>query len=349
MTWTKFTLTLAVLAACEHTGPFRPEEGGAGGPLAPGQPAQITFSPGQDLIPEWLPDGSAFVYTAERRDRADRDRCFAFIPGDPGGGTISRYACGTVAADDSLNVYDEAAILGDSIAYVRASTERFLPGLGPDRQELVIGPLANPTAARVVQRIPFTTSWGETYDAISHLAWLDAGRLAFIGEHVTYPRGCSSCVPDTVRTGVEITFADVTGAVAYTQMTDGNSASSLAAAANGDTVYFTRNGETHVFRRALSAGLTDTLITFLAGVARDVSVNSGGGTLAAIVGGSPGGPAQSDRGGLLYIARTGAIINQIGNPSWLFRRPALSPDGSRLVVSAWNGAPNADLWLFQLP
>jgi hypothetical protein len=339
----RFTLALGALAACEHTEPFRSEEGGTGGPLNPGAPVQVTFSPGQDLIPEWLPDGSAFVYTAERGDRADHDRCLAFMPA--GAGTISRYACGTVAADDSINVYDEAAILGDSIAYVRASTERLVPGLGPDRQELVIGPLANPTAVRVLQRIPFTTTWGATYDAISHLEWLGAGRLAFVGEHVSYPRACSSCVPDTVRIGVEIAIADITGAApAYTRMTDGDSASSLATAANGDTVYFTKNGDTHVFRRTLSAALTDTLLDFTAGVARDLSVSSG--QIAAVVGGLPGGPAQSDRGGVLFLV-SGQLIAQFGDSSWLFRRPALSPDGTDLVVSAWRGAPTADLWLFQ--
>src|SRR5262245_19770243 len=329
------TALLGALAACEHTSPFRPDEGGADGPLIPAQPAQVTFSPGQDLIPAWLPDGSAFVYTAERRDRADHDRCLAFMPG--AAGTISTYACSTVAADDSINVYDEAAIRGDSIAYVRASTERFLPGLGPDRQELVIAPLEHPTAVRVVQRIPFTTTWGATYDAISHLAWLGAGRLAFIGEHVTYPRACSSCAPDTVRIGVEIAITDVSAAVTYSRMTDGDSASSLAPAANGDTVYFTKNGDSHVFRRTLSTATTDTLLDFTAGVARDLSAS--GGVIAAIVGGLPGGPAQPDRGGRLFIVE-GQLIAQFPDSTWLFRRPALSPDGVDLVVSAWRGGPN---------
>ena len=342
----RLTFALAALAACEHTAPFRPVEEGGAGPLIPGPIAQITYSPGQDLTPAWLPDGSAFVYTAERRDRADRDRCLAFMPGTAG--AISRYVCGTVAADDSLNVFDEAAILGDSIAYVRASTERFLPGLGPDRQQLVIAPLADPNAARLVQQIPFTTPWGETYDAISHVAWLGPGRLAYIGERVTYPRPCSSCIPDTVRVGIGLAIADVAGViVVLTRMPDGDSASSLAASVNGDTVYFTKNGDTHVFRRTLSTGQTDTLLDFAAGVVRDITVSSG--SLAAVVGGSVGTPTSPDDGGALFHVSfpSGPLIGEIGDSALLYRRPALSPDGRRLVVSAWSNAPNADLWLFQ--
>jgi len=341
----RFTIALGALAACEHTEPFRPEEEGGAGPLIPGPIAQITYSPGQDLTPAWLPDGSAFVYTAERRDRADNDRCLAFMP--DGGGTISRYVCSTSAADDTINVFDEATILGDSIAYVRASTERFLPGIGPDRQALVVAPITDPNAARVVQSIPFTTPWGATYDAISHVAWLGPGRLAFIGERVTYPRACSSCVADTVRVGLGIVIADIAAAtLVYTRMPDGDSSSSLAASVNGDTVYFTTNGDTRVFRRTLSAAQTDTLLDFVVGVARDVTVSSG--KLAAVVGGIAGSATSPDRGGAVFLV-AGGVQSQIGDTLSLYRRPALSPDGNRLVVSAWRGAPNGDLWLFQLP
>jgi len=337
-------LALAALSACEHTPPFSSNEGGSSGPLIPGEPAQLTFSPGVDLIPEWLPDGSGFAFTAERRDRPDHDRCLAFMPRD--GGTIARYACSTVAADDTLNVYDEAAFQGDSVAYVRSSTERFLPGLGPDRQSLVIAPAANPNAARLLQTIPFTTTWGATYDAISHLAWLGPGRLAFIGEHVSYPRACGSCVADTVRLGIGLVIADISGSgLALTRMPDGDSASSLAASSNGDTVYFTRNGDTRVFRRALAAGVTDTVLDFVIGVARDLSVS--GGKLAAIVGGIPGGAGQSDRGGDLYLVE-GQTLTEL-DATRRYRRPALSPDGRRIVVSGWDVVPTADLWLFDLP
>ena len=340
------TIALGALAACEHTAPFRPDEGGTGGPLIPGSITQLTYSPGQDVIPAWLPGGSGFVFTAERRDRADQDRCLAFMP--DGGGTISRYACSTSAADDTINVFDEAAMLGDSIAYVRAGTERFLPGLGPDRQALVVAPIADPNAARVIQQIPFTTSWGATYDAISHVAWLGpgGGRLAFIGEHVTYPRGCSSCIPDTVRVGIGLVIADVAGAaVVLTRMPDGDSASSLAGSVNGDTVYFTKNGDTRVFRRTLSTAQTDTLLDFVVGVARDLTVSSG--KLAAIVGGSVGSATTPDGGGALFLVSGGTP--SLIDAARLYRRPALAPSGNRLVVSAWSGAPNGDLWLFQLP
>lgn len=338
-------LTIALTAGCEHTAPFRPEDGGAVGPLNPGSIAQLTFSRGQDVIPAWLPDGSGLVFTAERRDRADHDRCLAFMPA--AGGAITRYGCRTVAADDSINVFDEAAIHGDSIAYVRAGTERFLQGIGPDRQELVIAPITDPNAARVLQQLGFTTPWGETYDAISHLVWLGPGRLAFIGEHVTYPRGCSSCAPDTVRVGIGLVIADVAGsALALTRMPDGDSASSLAASVNGDSVYFTKNGDTHLFRRTLSAGQTDTLLDFAVGVVRDITVSSG--RLAAVVGGIVGTPTSPDEGGALFLV-AGAATARIGDPDLLYRRPALSPDGARLVVSARDSVSSTNLWLFQLP
>jgi Tol biopolymer transport system component len=337
-------LVFGILTSCEHTEPFRPDEGGNAGPLFPASITRLTYSLGEDVIPAWLPDGSAFVYTAERRDRADHDRCLAFMPDS--GGTITRYACKTVAADDSINVFDQAAILGDSIAYVRASTERFLQGIGPDGQDLVVAPLADPNAVRVLQQIPFTTPWGATYDAISNVAWVGRSgqQLAFIGERVTYPRSCSSCKPDTVRTGVGLVIAAVAGAtLALTRMPDGDSATSLAVSADGDTIYFTKVNDTRVFRRVLTAGQTDTLLDFVTGVARDVTAS--GGLLAAVVGGSVPSPTSPDRGGSLMLVSGGGPV-QIGDSSVLFRRPALSPSGDRLVVSALTGSPNPDLWLF---
>jgi hypothetical protein len=341
-----------VLGACEHSAPFRPEAYGPTGPLGAGSPLRLTFNPGQDLVPAWLPDGSAIVYTGERRDRADRDRCLAFMPA--GGGAIARHACRTTASDDSVNVFEDAAFSGDRVVYVHASMERFVPGIGPDAQQLVVAPAADPNDARVLQIIPFTAPWGTTYDALSHIAWLGPSRVAAVGERVTYPRACSTCPADTVRTGLGIVIVDFAAAPVLTRLADGDSASSLAAAANGDTLYFTRDGDSRVYRHAFTRGLTDTLYDFQSlGIARDLTVANG--RLAAVVGGTVGytvdsvlGGSQPDHGGPLFVFTATSLPTQLGD-SWLFRRPAFSPDGTRLVVSAWNGAPTADLWLLQLP
>ena len=351
----RFVLAVsAALGACEHSAPFRPEAYGPTGPFGAGSPLRLTFNPGQDLDPAWLPNGSGIVYTGERRDRADHDRCLAFMPA--GGGAIARYVCRTSAADDTLNVFEDAAVsANDSVVYVRVSTERFLQGIGPDAQQLVVAAAADPNDARVLQSVPFTAPWGTTYDALSHIAWLGPSRIAAVGERVTYPRACRTCAPDTVRTGIGIVIVDFATAVpVLTRLADGDSASSLAAAVNGDTLYFTRDGDSRVYRHALTSGVTDTLYDFGFGIARDVSVANG--KLAAVVGGAVSyvvdsvlGGSQPDRGGPLYLLVAGSAPTQIGDPAWLFRRPALSPDGAHLVVAAWNVSATADLWLFQLP
>jgi hypothetical protein len=78
-------------------------------------------------------------------------------------------------------------------------------------------------------------------------------------------------------------------------------------------------------------------------VARDVTAS--GGLLAAVVGGSVLSPTSPDRGGSLMLVSGGGPV-QIGDSSVLFRRPALSPSGDRLVVSALTSSANPDLWLF---
>src|SRR5688572_12531680 len=77
-------LAALTAAACEHGEPFLLEPYGPVGPQNPGLLTRLTFNPGQDLAPAWLPDGSAIAYTGERGDRPDRDRCLAFMPGAGG-------------------------------------------------------------------------------------------------------------------------------------------------------------------------------------------------------------------------------------------------------------------------
>ena len=91
-----------------------------------------------------------------------------------------------------------------------------------------------------------------------------------------------------------------------------------------------------------------------AGIVRDLSL--AGGRLAAVVGGNVtvssepiNGTYQEDHGGLLHLLTLATNADTtLPDSGLLFRHPALSPTGDRLVAEAWQG--NAiDLWFFELP
>ena len=129
----------------------------------------------------------------------------------------------------------------------------------------------------------------------------------------------------------------------------------LAVGATGDTIYFTRNGDSRVYRHAFSSGQTDTVFDFgFAGIARDVTYANG--RVVAVVGGdviyvvdSILGASQIDRGGPLYVVTlAGGTTTTAGDPSFLFRRPAFAPGGARVVVERWTNG-SSDLWLVEVP
>jgi hypothetical protein len=345
----------ALLAACEHGAPLRPGDYSPDGPFAPTPPVRLTWNPGIDVSPAWLPGGDDILYAAERLDRVDDDQCLAVLPA--GGGGIRRYLCRTTAPDDSVNVFAEAALAPDGrMAYVRTASHR-LPGrpISPDVQSLVLATVTNPNAARVLRAIAYTAPSGRVHQGVSHIGWLDSTRLVYLGEAVTYPRPCSSCAPDTVRTGIEIVtldFAAPTPVLAVVSGTDG--ASSVSVGTTGDTIYYTRNGESRVYRYAFSSGQTDTVHDFGAGIARDVSLADG--RLVAVVGGavtytvdSVLGAAQVDSGGELHAVTlaTGAET-LVGDPAARYRRPSFSSTSTRVVVESWISG-RADLWLVDVP
>jgi hypothetical protein len=352
----RLVLLAVLLTACEHGAPFRPGMYGPDGPLSAGPVTRLTFNPGEDLGPVLLPGGGGIVYTAERGDRADHDRCLAFMPA--AGGAISHYLCLTTAADDSLNVLEDVAPRSDGrIAYVRVSSDRLVLGRAPDAQALVLGSTDDPKDARVLRTLPFTAPWGRTYDGLSHTAWLDSSRLIAVGERFAFPRPCSGCPRDTARTGLELVTLEVTPAVPVIAVVPGtDNASSVATDATGDTLYFTRVNDSRVYRHVLSSGQADTIHDFgAAGIARDIAVANG--RFAAVVGGavtyvpdSGLGDRQVDRGGFLYLLTPGSPAIQIGDPAFRFRRPTFSPGGTRLVAAGRDSlARTADLWLLQLP
>jgi hypothetical protein len=334
---TRLLLLATLLAACEHGAPFRPVPYTPDGPFSPPPPpTRLTLNPGLDLAPISLP-GGVILYTAERLDRDDHDLCLAVLP--QGGGAITRYICRTTAEDDSTNVFSEAALAADGqLAYVRASTHRFpFRPISPDAEALVVATLDDPNAARILRTIAYTAPSGRIHSGISHVGWLGATKLVYLAESVTYPRACSGCPPDTVRTGLEIATIDFGVPIPIVAVVAGtDSASSVAVGATGDTIYYTRN-DSRVYRWVFSTGQTDTIHDFGGGIAQDVAVANGRGLLVAIVDEQPH---------FVSIA-TGADVVVIDTTA-TFRRPVFSSDGTRVTIERWaNGA--VDLWLLDVP
>jgi Tol biopolymer transport system component len=91
------------------------------------------------------------------------------------------------------------------------------------------------------------------------------------------------------------------------------------------------------------------------GIARGVQVESG--RLVAVVGGDVvasfnpdlGALIQSDDGGYLYwVDLASGTATQLPDTGFRYRRPALSPDGRRVVAEV-QGPGGPDLWMIELP
>src|SRR5258706_14789153 len=74
----------AAVVACGHTAPFGPGVYTPNGPLGGGATLRLTYNPGTDLAPAWLPSGGGILFNAPRLAPRDRDRCLA--PPPPAGG-----------------------------------------------------------------------------------------------------------------------------------------------------------------------------------------------------------------------------------------------------------------------
>ena len=348
-------LLLAVLAGCDHAAPPQPEPYGPNGPLDPGSPRRVTFSSGVEWMPAWLPDGSGFLFSRERLDRPDRDRCLALMPAD--GAPISGELCNrAVAAADSVDVYEAPAAAPDGrLAYVQANSPRVPRTVSPRAQALVLSRLDGGGDARRLQSIPYVGPSGRAHEGISQVRWLGPDALVYLAERVAYPRPCPLCIIDTVRWGLEVVRLDLSAPTPVAIMLAGTDQASSVAAAGSDTVYYTLNGDTRVFRYVLSRDSLSVVHDFgPAGIARDVQVAAG--RLVAVVGGVVSfgvdpvfGPMQRDSGGaLLLVSLATGAETLLSDSTMALRRPALSPDGRTVVAERVLGG-TADLWMWELP
>jgi len=370
-------LVLALVAAsCGHEGAFTPTNYTPGQPAGSGSLVRLTFNPGQDLGPAWLPDGSGFLYTVERLDRPDRDRCLAQMPA--AGGSITRQICDrTPAAGDSVNAYSAAtASSAGLLAYLRASAPiGFGWPLSPRYRELVLTTLAEPRKATVLESFPVVAPGGRLHDEAAQLQWLGDRALVYLAQSVRYLALCSFCPPDTISIGLEIARLDLDGAVPSLSVLPGTDGASSLAAVGNDTVYYTLYGDSRVFRRALGTGVVGVAHDFgVAGTPRDVRVGSG--RLVAVVGGSVRsgvdsvlGPIAVDKGGDVHVVDLQSGVDQSrAVANFLFRHVALDSTGhvviaegypivtapvrdstGRIIAVDTTFSPVGDLWRMELP
>jgi hypothetical protein len=357
---------LLLVSACEHGAPFHAEPPAPAPPFSALFPRRLTFNLGDDRTPSWLPDGSGIIYSSEREDRPDHDRCLAILPAE--GGTIrTRYCRVEPIHEDSTDVMEAPAVSPGGRIFFHAAESRIgRQKLGTST--LKLGSAADPIRAQVLRILPYTAPNGRLHSSIRIPQWIGGDSLVYLAELLFYEG--STFFPDTFYTGLDVMLLDLSAdPPVFTVLSGTDYASSVSLSDEPGVLYYTLGGDSRVFRRALSSGDVTVAHDFGAGsIARDVQVR--GTTLVAVVGGSvlyrfedAHGFVQRDEGGnLAFVDLSTGGTTTFSTDSVLFRHPMISPDGSRLVVEVQPFAPvhadpdsefnatnhRADLWLFEL-
>lgn len=292
-----------------------------------------------DAYASWLPGGTSIIYTTERFDEPNAEQCLAVLPAS--GGTITRQICAspTAAVDSQITLLEAVEQRDGRLVYVREGSNLNPRGLTPDAQALLAATDAAPLATTLISPIPFFGPNARPVEGIASLQFQGgAGGLVFVGQTVVY-NTCRACVPDTIRTGIEIDRW--TPGVGFTAVRNTNQASSVGVGGL-DTIYYTIDGDSRIFVRTLSDTAARVAYDFGAGViARDV--RAAGNRLVAVGGGYVSyvndtllGLIQVDRGGSLYVIDlTDSTAVPVRLSGGVARRPVLSPDGTRVVYELY--------------
>lgn len=342
----------ALLAACGHGEPFTFSTSPQRGPFEPGAVARLTYNPGDDLDPAWLLDGAGFLYTSERQDRADRDRCFAQMA--PTGGTVGRVICNRTASNDSIDMFESGSPgPGGRLAYMYSIFDLY-PLTPPRHRLLVIGTVDSPTTSGYLLAFPYRAEGGYKHYGARHIRWLTPTSFVYNAVTPHYPQPCKVCRRDAA-TPIQLVLVELAGDTAVTRPLPLTITATSVTVGDPDMVYFTIMGDSRVFRQVLSTGDNTVLHDFGPGtIARDVTVR--GDQLFAVVGGRVAlelvlgaGVVQNDDGGEIRIVdlATGAetVVDTNGR---LFRHVALSPDGRVALAESLEGG-TWDIWRIELP
>jgi hypothetical protein len=352
--WTGCSLlVLSLLAgACSHGEPFDLSHPVGQTPFSPDPPIRLTLSGLDDRYPAWNPDGSGLVYSYGPGGGGQRDRCLGELP--PGGGQIGRSRCYRLLGEaDSTDVLEEASPwTRDEIAWVEHHS--FADRVVADYGAIMVGSLGREEPPTRLIRLPYLASSGHPHVTATHLRWLSADRLVYVGADVLVQRQCQLCKLDTIMVPKDIVLLDRHGGPPVV-LPNSEAVTSLWPTADSTGLYYSLAGDARVWRRDLAGGAPVLVHDFGgAGIARDVSVV--GNRLVAVVGGNvfytdaEVGPRQIDNGGFLRVVDLASgAIDTLGLDSFRFRRPVLSPDGRAVVVEGFRvETVSPDLYLFTL-
>ena len=341
-------LGLALAVGCAHSEPIGAGPSDFEEPFAPGEPLRLTYSVGSDRTPQWSTDPGHIVYAFDKGARTDSIvvGCVAELPA--AGGSRGVEICDgdpTLPTGTVVRPFWPAQRTDGAMAFVR----QYWRGVNrnPVQSDLVLQPGDPLQPLRELFSIPyFCVPTATTHSGISHLQWLDATHLIYVGR---FQVNNSLSV---INSGVEIVIAAPDSGLASLQVVPGTHyASSVARGMTSDTIYYTLGGDSLVYRRTFSTGAVDTVYDFGAlGIARDVQVKNG--RLVAVVGGNVSfhsdptyGMVQDDAGGPIYAVTlpNGTPIRSADTLN-SYQHTALSPDGTR-VISERGG----DLWSITVP
>jgi hypothetical protein len=329
---------VSLAAACSHSEPFSNPQGNDR-PFDPGPPARLTLNPAHDGNPAWLADGSGIVYSAQQLERADNDVCLAELP--PGGGSHLRLDCDIPGERTTTDaVQSPAPALDGRLAFVSAGNGG-IGGPTPVLLGIAVSPTLDAVNGQTVRSLPFAPDGGTTQAYAGYLRWLTSERLVYVGQRFQTFLPCRGCILDTLISGTEVTVLDVGGGTG-SALPGTLSATGVAPIQEGAAILYTLFGDTRIYTRALSSGAVGVFHDFGPGqVVRDV--HAGGNRVAAVVGGRIGfsvvpdiGATQWDSGGVLHVLDSdggGEVV--LDTPGRLYRRPAVSPDGSRVVAEGF--------------
>jgi hypothetical protein len=334
------TLSLACLfTACSHTEPFSNPPGNDT-PFDAGPPARLTLNPATDGNPSWLADGSGILYSAQQLHRVDDDVCLAELP--PTGGGQRTLACDIPGNRDMTDAVQSPAAALDGHLAVLSAGNGALGGNSPVFLGIAVAPTLDAFNLETVRSLPLTPAGGVLQDYAGHLRWLTPTQLVYVGQQFRVLRACPECTLDTLISGTEVTVLDLAGGATATAVAGTAQATGVAPIQDGTEILFTLLNDTRIYRRTLPSGDVAVFHDFgPAGVVRDV--HASGGRVAAIVGGRTAfvvdprvGPTQWDSGGVLHLLDLegeGEVV--LDTPERLYRRPAVSPDGSRVLAEGF--------------